>query len=128
MYLLHHEEIEALAKHYYPEIRRIPLFHDLRPELSDAYEVPGERGHASTTPIEFQGRQIVPIQFLKALLPDPRPSGPRTKGKTNIGCVISGLKSGKRRTIFIYKRLRPTRLATVSWAVRQSAIPPAYRR
>ena len=51
----------------------------------------------STTPIEFEGHQIVPIQFLKALLPDPATLGPRTEGKTNIGCIFTGKKDGKEK-------------------------------
>ena len=56
----------------------------------------------STTPIEFEGHQIVPIQFLKALLPDPATLGPRTKGKTNIGCIFTGTKDGQPKTWYIY--------------------------
>ena len=56
----------------------------------------------STSPIQFEGREIVPIQFLKALLPDPASLGPRTVGKTNIGCIYTGVKDGKERTIYIY--------------------------
>jgi saccharopine dehydrogenase (NAD+, L-lysine-forming) len=56
----------------------------------------------STSPVMFEGREIVPIQFLKALLPDPASLGPRTVGKTNIGCIFKGIKDGKERTIYIY--------------------------
>jgi saccharopine dehydrogenase (NAD+, L-lysine-forming) len=56
----------------------------------------------STTPIKFEGKDIVPIQFLKALLPDPASLGPRTVGKTNIGCIIRGKKDGKDKVIYIY--------------------------
>ena len=56
----------------------------------------------STTPIQFNGQEIVPIQFLKALLPDPASLGPRTKGKTNIGCIFTGKKDGKEKTYYIY--------------------------
>ncbi|NLI54866.1 MAG: saccharopine dehydrogenase family protein [Clostridiales bacterium] len=101
MYLLHHEEIEALGKHY-PEIKRIRFFMTFGQSYLTHMKCLENVGMLSTTPIEFQGRQIVPIQFLKALLPDPASLGPRTKGKTNIGCVISGVKDGKEKTIFIY--------------------------
>ena len=50
----------------------------------------------------FEGHEIVPIQFLKALLPDPASLGPRTVGKTNIGCIFTGRKDGKERKIYIY--------------------------
>ena len=101
MYLLHHEEIEALAKHY-PEIKRIRFFMTFGQSYLTHMKCLENVGMLSTTPIDFQGQKIVPIQFLKALLPDPASLGPRTKGKTNIGCVIIGVKDGKQRTIFIY--------------------------
>jgi saccharopine dehydrogenase (NAD+, L-lysine-forming) len=53
-------------------------------------------------PVEYQGQQIVPLQFLKTLLPDPASLGPRTKGKTCIGCVFEGVKAGKRKKIYVY--------------------------
>ena len=59
-------------------------------------------GMLSTTPIQYNGQEIVPIQFLKALLPDPASLGPRTKGKTNIGCIFTGVKDGKEKTYYIY--------------------------
>jgi saccharopine dehydrogenase (NAD+, L-lysine-forming) len=101
MYLLHHEEIEALGKHF-PEIKRIRFFMTFGQSYLTHMKCLENVGMLSTTPIDFQGTQIVPIQFLKALLPDPASLGPRTKGKTNIGCVISGVKDGKPKTIFIY--------------------------
>ena len=101
MYLLHHEEIEALGRHY-PEIKRIRFFMTFGQSYLTHMKCLENVGMLSTTPIEFQGQQIVPIQFLKALLPDPASLGPRTKGKTNIGCVIAGIKDGRQRTIFLY--------------------------
>ena len=101
MYLLHHEEIEALGKHY-PEIRRIRFFMTFGQSYLTHMKCLENVGMLSTVPIDFQGQKVVPIQFLKALLPDPASLGPRTKGKTNIGCVISGMKDGKEKTIFIY--------------------------
>ena len=53
-------------------------------------------------PVSFNGQEIVPIQFLKALLPDPASLGPTTKGKTCIGCLMKGMKDGKERTCYIY--------------------------
>ena len=50
----------------------------------------------------FEGREIVPLQFLKALLPDPASLGPLTKGKTCIGCLVQGVKDGKPKTMFVY--------------------------
>ena len=101
MYLLHHEEIEALGKHF-PEIKRIRFFMTFGQSYLTHMKCLENVGMLSTTPIDFQGTKVVPIQFLKALLPDPASLGPRTKGKTNIGCVISGVKDDKPKTIFIY--------------------------
>jgi saccharopine dehydrogenase (NAD+, L-lysine-forming) len=56
----------------------------------------------SIVPIEYEGRQIVPLQFLKAVLPDPASLGPLTKGKTNIGCIFSGKKDGKPKNYYLY--------------------------
>ena len=75
-----------------PGVKRNPLLHDLRPELPHPHEVFENVGMLSTEPVEFEGHKIVPIQFLKALLPDPATLGPRTVGKTNIGCIFTGKK------------------------------------
>ena len=56
----------------------------------------------SIEPIMYEGKEIVPLQFLKAVLPDPSSLGPRTKGKTNIGCIFRGKKNGQDKTIYIY--------------------------
>jgi saccharopine dehydrogenase (NAD+, L-lysine-forming) len=56
----------------------------------------------SIEPILFEGKEIVPLQFLKAVLPDPASLGPRTKGKTNIGCIFRGFKDGKEKTYYLY--------------------------
>ena len=64
-------------------------------------------GMLSTTPVSFNGQEIVPIQFLKALLPDPASLGPRTKGKTNIGCIFTGKKDGLSLIHICCKKLTP---------------------
>jgi saccharopine dehydrogenase (NAD+, L-lysine-forming) len=56
----------------------------------------------SIEPIEFEGKQIVPLQFLKAVLPDPASLGPKTVGKTNIGCIFTGKKDGKEKHYYLY--------------------------
>ncbi|MCR5770754.1 MAG: saccharopine dehydrogenase family protein [Butyrivibrio sp.] len=101
MYLLHHEEIEALAKNM-PEVKRIRFFMTFGQSYLDHMRCLEDVGMLSTTPVKFQGQEIVPIQFLKALLPDPATLGPRTKGKTNIGCIFTGKKDGKEKKIYIY--------------------------
>ncbi len=101
MYLLHHEEIEALARNL-PEVKRIRFFMTFGQSYLTHMKCLENVGMLSTTPVEFNGQQIVPIQFLKTLLPDPASLGPRTVGKTNIGCIITGVKDGKEKTIYIY--------------------------
>ena len=101
MYLLHHEEIESLAKNI-PNVKRIRFFMTFGQSYLTHMKCLENVGMLSTTPIEFQGTKIVPIQFLKALLPDPASLGPRTVGKTNIGCIFTGIKDGKEKNIYIY--------------------------
>ena len=101
MYLLHHEEIEALGRNF-PEVKRIRFFMTFGQSYLTHMKCLENVGMLSTTPIVYEGREIVPIQFLKALLPDPASLGPRTVGKTNIGCILSGRKDGKEKTIYIY--------------------------
>ena len=59
-------------------------------------------GMTSIEPINYNGQEIIPLQFLKAILPDPASLGPRTKGKTNIGCIIRGKKDGVDKTYYVY--------------------------
>ena len=101
MYLLHHEEIESIAKNF-PEVQRIRFFMTFGQSYLTHMKCLENVGMLSTTPINYEGHEIVPIQFLKALLPDPASLGPRTVGKTNIGCIFTGVKDGKPRTIYIY--------------------------
>ncbi|MCQ2516389.1 MAG: saccharopine dehydrogenase family protein [Saccharofermentans sp.] len=101
MYLLHHEEIEALARNM-PEVKRIRFFMTFGQSYLTHMKCLENVGLLRTDAIDFNGQQIVPIQFLKALLPDPASLGPRTVGKTNIGCIFTGMKDGKKRSIYIY--------------------------
>ncbi|MCL2857646.1 MAG: saccharopine dehydrogenase family protein [Oscillospiraceae bacterium] len=101
MYLLHHEEIESLALNI-PGIKRIRFFMTFGQSYLTHLKCLENVGMTSIEPIEYQGQQIVPIQFLAAVLPDPSSLGPRTKGKTNIGCIFQGVKDGKTRNLYIY--------------------------
>ena len=101
MYLLHHEEIESLAKNI-PGVKRIRFFMTFGQSYLTHMKCLENVGMLSTKPINYEGKEIVPIQFLKALLPDPASLGPRTVGKTNIGCIFTGTKNGKKKTIYIY--------------------------
>lgn len=101
MYLLHHEEIESLAKNI-RGIKRIRFFMTFGPSYLTHLKCLENVGMTSIAPIEFEGKKIVPLQFLKAVLPDPASLGPRTKGKTNIGCIFTGIKDGKEKTYYLY--------------------------
>ena len=101
MYLLHHEEIEALGRNM-PEVKRIRFFMTFGQSYLTHMKCLENVGMLSTEPVDFNGQQIVPIQFLKELLPDPASLGPRTVGKTNIGCIFTGIKDGKEKTLYIY--------------------------
>ena len=101
MYLLHHEEIESLAQNI-PGVKRIRFFMTFGQSYLTHMKCLENVGMLGTEPVEYEGHQIVPIQFLRALLPDPASLGPRTVGKTNIGCIFTGVKDGKERSLYIY--------------------------
>ena len=101
MYLMYHEEIESLAR-FIPEVKRIRFYMSFGDAYLTHLRVLENIGMTSVKPIMFQGQEIVPLQFLKAILPDPSTLGPRTKGKTNIGCIIKGRKDGKEKTYYVY--------------------------
>ena len=101
MYLLHHEEIESLALNI-KGVKRIRFFMTFGQSYLTHLKCLEDVGMTSIEPIEFDGKKIVPLQFLKAVLPDPSTLGPRTKGKTNIGCIFQGVKDGKERRYYVY--------------------------
>jgi len=101
IYLLHHEEMESLALNI-KGIQKIRFWMTFSEKYLTHLKVLENVGMTSIVPIDFEGRQIVPLQFLKAVLPDPASLGPRTKGKTNIGCIYQGVKNGKDLTYYIY--------------------------
>ncbi|MBR4598038.1 MAG: saccharopine dehydrogenase family protein [Opitutales bacterium] len=101
MYLLHHEELESLALNI-KSIKRIRFFMTFGQSYLTHLKCLENVGMTSIEPIDFEGKKIVPLQFLKAVLPDPASLGPRTKGKTNIGCIFIGKKDGKQKTYYVY--------------------------
>ncbi|WP_295052220.1 saccharopine dehydrogenase family protein [Sulfuricurvum sp.] len=101
-YLLYHEEMESLVKHI-KGLKRIRFFMTFGQSYLTHMKCLENVGMLGIEPVEHQGQKIVPIEFLKTLLPDPASLGPRTKGKTNIGIVAEGLKDGKKRKIYIYQ-------------------------
>ena len=101
MYLLHHEELESLGVNI-KGIKRIRFFMTFGQSYLTHLACLQNVGMTSIEPIEFEGKKIVPLQFLKAVLPDPASLGPRTVGKTNIGCIFTGKKDGKEKHYYLY--------------------------
>src|SRR6056300_1317756 len=101
IYRMYHEELESLVINF-PSLKRAQFWMSFGDSYLKHLEVLGNVGMTGIEPVEFQGTQIVPIQFLKALLPDPSTLGPRTKGKTCIGCVATGIKDGEQKTVYLY--------------------------
>ena len=99
--LLHHEELESLALNI-NGIKRIRFFMTFGQSYLTHLKCLENVGMTSIEPIDFEGKKIVPLQFLKAVLPDPASLGPRTKGKTNIGCIMQGKKDGKPVQYYVY--------------------------
>lgn len=101
IYLLYHEELESLAVNI-KGIEKIRFWMTFSEKYLTHLNVLQNVGMTSIEPIEFNGQEIQPLQFLKAVLPDPASLGPRTKGKTNIGCVMQGIKDGKPKTYYVF--------------------------
>lgn len=101
IYLLHHEELESLALNI-RGIKKIRFWMTFSESYLTHLRVLENVGMTSIEPIDFEGKKIVPLQFLKAVLPDPASLGPRTKGKTNIGCIFQGVKDGQKKHYYLY--------------------------
>lgn len=100
-YLLYHEELESLVKNY-PTLRRARFWMTFSEEYLTHLRVIQNIGMAGIEPINYNGMEIVPIQFLKAVLPNPQDLGHDYTGETSIGCRIRGIKDGKERTYYIW--------------------------
>ncbi len=101
IYRMYHEELESLVKHL-PTLRRAQFWMSFSPNYLKHLEVLGNVGMTRIDPVRFNGVDIVPLQFLKAVLPDPGDLGKSTKGRTCIGNVITGLKDGRFKAIYVY--------------------------
>ena len=101
MYLMYHEELESLVKHF-PEIKRARFWMTFGDNYLKHLEVLENIGMTSIKPINYNGTEIVPLQFLKSILPDPGTLGSRTKGKTCIGTIITGTKNNIEKTFYTY--------------------------
>lgn len=100
-FLLYHEELESLVQNI-PGLRRIRFWMTFGEEYLTHLRVLQNVGLTSIEPIMFEGKEIVPIQFLKALLPDPASLAENYTGKTSIGCLVKGKKDGNEKQAFVY--------------------------
>ena len=101
MYLMYHEELESLSKHF-PELTRARFWMTFGDAYLTHLNVLENIGMTSIEPILYEGQEIVPLQFLKAVLPEPSGLGETTKGKTCIGNIVSGTYEGKPKTVYLY--------------------------
>ncbi|GIV41898.1 MAG: saccharopine dehydrogenase [Vicingaceae bacterium] len=104
-YLIYHEELESLVKNF-PTIKRARFWMTFSQEYLTHLRVIQNIGMASIEPIKYKGVDIVPIEFLKEVLPKPDELGENYTGETSIGCRIRGIKDGKERTYYIYNNCR----------------------
>lgn len=100
-YLIYHEELESLVKNF-PTLKRARFWMTFSLEYLTHLRVIQNIGMASIEPIIYEGKEIVPIQFLKAVLPAPEQLGENYKGETSIGCRIRGIQNRKKKTCYIY--------------------------
>ena len=101
MYLMYHEELESLSKHF-PELTRARFWMTFGDAYLTHLSVLENIGMTSIEPILYEGQEIVPLQFLKAVLPEPSGLGETTKGKTCIGNIVSGMHEGQPKTVYLY--------------------------
>ena len=101
MYLMYHEELESLVKHI-KGLKRIRFWMTFGEEYLTHLRVLENVGMTRIDSVEYDGKNIVPLKFLKALLPEPSSLGENYTGKTNIGCMMSGISGGEEKTIYIY--------------------------
>ena len=100
-YLLFHEELESLVKHF-PTLKRARFWMTFGQEYLTHLRVIQNIGMSRIDEVDYNGVKIVPLQFLKAVLPDPKSLGENYEGETSIGCRIKGIKDGKECTYYIY--------------------------
>ncbi len=101
IYLMYHEELESLARHF-PEIKRARFWMTFSQNYLTHLKVLENVGMTRIDPVMYNGTEVIPLQFLKSVLPDPSSLGPLTKGRTCIGCVAKGIKDGKEKIVYIY--------------------------
>ncbi|MBU0650364.1 saccharopine dehydrogenase family protein [bacterium] len=101
MYLMYHEELESLVKNI-KGLKKIRFWMTFGQEYLTHLRVLQNVGMTRIDEVEYDGHKIVPLKFLKAVLPEPSSLGENYKGKTNIGCMCEGVKDGKKKKVYIY--------------------------
>jgi saccharopine dehydrogenase (NAD+, L-lysine-forming) len=98
---MYHEELESLTTHM-PDIRQARFWMTFSDNYLKHLEVLQNVGMTRIDPVMYEGREIIPLKFLKALLPEPASLGPMTRGKTCIGCLMKGIRDGREKRYYIY--------------------------
>jgi saccharopine dehydrogenase (NAD+, L-lysine-forming) len=101
IYLMYHEELESIVKNF-PGIRRARFWMTFSENYLNHLKVLQNVGMTRIDPVMYNGQEVIPLQFLKAVLPDPSSLGPLTKGRTCIGCLARGTKDGKPKIAYVY--------------------------
>ncbi len=104
-YLLYHEELESLVKHM-PEIRRARFWMTFSPQYINHLQVLQNVGMTGIKPVKFKNTEIIPLEFLKAVLPEPSELGENYTGQTSIGCQIKGTRNGTEKTYYIWNNCK----------------------
>ncbi len=100
-FLMYHEELESLVRNL-PGIRRARFWMTFSDNYLKHLQVLENVGMTRIDEVDYHGQKIVPLKFLKAVLPDPGSLGPLTKGRTCIGCVMKGVRDGQEKTYYVY--------------------------
>lgn len=100
-YVIYHEELESLVKNY-PSLKRARFWMTFGDEYLTHLRVIQNIGMAGIEPVKYKGIDVIPLEFLKAVLPDPGDLGENYTGQTSIGCRIRGVKDGKPRNYYIW--------------------------
>lgn len=100
-YLIFHEELESLVKNY-PSIKRARFWMTFGDEYLTHLRVIQNIGMSRIDPVMYKGVEVIPLEFLKYVLPDPGELGENYTGETSIGCRIKGIKDGKERTYYVW--------------------------
>ncbi len=101
IYRMYHEELESLVKHF-PTLKEAKFWMSFSQNYLTHLSVLEHVGMTRIDPVMYQGHEIIPLQFLKAVLPEPSSLGPTTHGRTCIGCRVEGVKDGKKISKYIY--------------------------